>query len=145
MTTTDQVFELTSDDFEILDTPRGKVIKTVLKGVSLILFYNSVSCEFSQQFLPVINSLVGDIGCTFGTFDIDKHKEYVALSLQTKTPITYTPYLVIFVGGKPYMSYHGPPDPIEIKKLIMYVQLMQTITASMCFNENSIIPIYKVV
>lgn len=142
--TQQEVFEMTPDDFNVVDTPRGKVIETVLKGVAMVLFHNPVSCEFSQKFLPVISTLAGDIGCSFGTFDIDKYKTYVALSLQTKTPITYTPYTVIFVNGKPYMSYHGPPDPVEMKKLIMYVQLMQTITAAMCFNENSVIPIYKV-
>jgi hypothetical protein len=139
-----EVFELNPDDFKIIDTPRGKVIETVIKGLSMILFYNPISCKHSLEFLPIIKNLAGDIGCTFGIFDIDKYKDYTSLSLHTKTPITYTPYIVLFINGKPYMSYNGPPDSIEIKKLIMYAQLMQTVTASMCFSENSVIPIYKI-
>jgi len=138
-----EVFTLTPNDFKVSTTPRGDVIETVLKGISMILFHNP-DCEYSQPFIPIIEKLVDDVGCTFGMFDIKQYSEHTALSLKTKTPLSYTPYLVLYVNGKPYMSYNGPPDEIEIKKLIMYVQLMQTITASMCFDEKSSIPIYKV-
>ncbi len=138
-----EVIELTPDDFKILNTPRGDVIETILKGVSLILFYNP-ECKYSQTFMPLLDQMNNTIGCLFAKFNIVKYSTHTALSLKTKTPLTYTPYIVLYVNGKPYMSYNGPPDEIEMKKLIMYIQLMQTITAAMCFNENSVIPIYKI-
>jgi hypothetical protein len=138
-----EVFELTPNDFKIINTPRGDVIETILKGLSLILFYNP-DCEYSKPFIPLLDTMNNTIGCTFAKYDIVKYAEHTALTLKTKTPLTYTPYVVLYVNGKPYMSYSGPPDEIELKKLILYVQLMQTITAAMCFNENSVIPIYKV-
>lgn len=113
--TPQKVFEMTPDDFNVVDTPRGKVIETLLKGVAIVLFHNPVSWESSHEFIPDISALAGHYGCPFGTFDIDKYKAHdVALSLQTKTPL---PRTVIFVNGKPYMSYHGPPDPVELKLL----------------------------
>jgi thioredoxin-like negative regulator of GroEL len=107
--------EMTPDDFNVVDTPRGKVIETVLKGVAIVFFHNPVSCEFFQELIPDITALAGNYGCPFGTFDIDKYKAHdVALTLQTKA----LPRTVIFVNGKPYMSYHGPPDAVELKLLI---------------------------
>ena len=138
-----EVVELTPDDFKVINTPRGDVIETILKGISLVLFYNP-DCEYSNAFLPLLDQMNNTIGCLFGKFNIVKYQTHTALTLKTKTPLTYTPYIVLYVNGKPYMSYNGPPDEVEIKKLIMYIQLMQTITASMCFNENTVIPIYKI-
>lgn len=140
---TQEVFELVPDDFKIINTPKGDVIETILKGVSLVLFYNP-ECKHCQPFHSVLDNLNNTVGCTFAKYDITKYPQHTQLTFKTKTPITYTPYIVLFVNGKPYMSYNGPSDEVELKKLIMYIQLMQTITASICFSEHSIIPVYRV-
>lgn len=128
-------------DFKVVPTLKGNIIETNITGVSLVLFY-SPDCTHSTSYLQLVNTMNDDY-CTFAKFDISKYAEYAVQSLNTKTPLTYTPYIVIYVNGKPYMSYNGPPDIAEIKKLIMYVQLMQTVTASLSFDKNSVIPIYK--
>lgn len=133
--------ELTPSDFKIVSTPRGDVIETTVKGISFVLFY-SPDCTHSVSYLHLVNTM-NEENCTFAKFDISKYAEYTVQSLNTKTPLTYTPYIVIYVNGKPYMSYNGPPDIAEIQRLIIYVQLMQTITASLVFDKNSIIPNYK--
>jgi|CXWK01.1.fsa_nt_gi hypothetical protein len=133
--------ELTPSDFKIVPTVKGDVIETTIKGISLVLFYNQ-ECVHSTPYLQLVNTM-NDEYCTFAKFDIVKYAEHTIQSLKTATPLTYTPYIVIYVNGKPYMAYSGPPDIAEIKRLIIYVQLMQTITASLVFEKNSIIPNYK--
>jgi len=135
------MLDLMPSDFKISPTPKGDVIETNVKGISLVVFY-SPDCTHSTAYLQLVNTM-NDEYCTFAKFDISKYSEYTVQSLNTKTPLTYTPYIVIYVNGRPYMSYNGPPDIAEIKRLIMYVQLMQTVTASLIFDKNSIIPIYK--
>lgn len=136
------MLDLQPSDFKIVPTIKGDIVEINMKGIVFVVFYGT-DCTHSIPYLQLANT-INDEYCTFAKFDITKHAEYAVQSLNTKTPLTYTPYIVIYVNGRPYMSYSGPPDIVEIKKLIMYINLMQTVTASLTFDKNSVIPVYKI-
>lgn len=43
------------------------------------------------------------------------------MSKGTIAPITYVPYIVLYVNGVPFMSYKGPHDLTEIKRFVFEV------------------------
>ncbi len=140
------MLELTPLNFKVVPTMKGIVLGNDIKGISLIVFYK-LNCEKSNTFLQLFDTAMDDNDyCTFAKVNTDMYPEYIAESAKTKTPINVSdgPYVVIYVDGRPYMSYDGPVDNIEIKKLLMYVHLMQTVTASLNFNNDTIIPVYKI-
>lgn len=140
------MLELTPLNFKVVPTMKGIVLGNDIKGISLVVFYK-LNCEKSNTFLQLFDTAMDDNDyCTFAKINADMYLEYIAESTKTKTPINVDngPYIVIYVDGRPYMSYDGPADNIEIKKLLMYVHLMQTVTASLVFNENSVIPVYQI-
>jgi glutaredoxin len=114
--------------------------------LTVVLFYkNEENRKYSDEFKRVFAE-IEETGfeCKFGVINIDEHSEAAEMASQTKTPINYVPYVVIYAQGRPYMSYGGKIDSIELVKLITYVQLMQTVTASLQFDAASIVPMYIV-
>lgn len=141
------MLDLTPFDFNILKTPKGDVIEyKSSKDLTVIIFYkNDENKVYSDQYIKIFKEIEQtEMECTFAGINVDEYPNQLELSTNTKTPIHYVPYVVIYVQGRPYMSYSGKIDPVEIIKLITYVQLMQTVTASMQFDPKSIIPIYMV-
>ena len=43
---------LNSDDFNVLNGEKGKILSTEIKGFSLILFY-STQCEYCKKLIPI--------------------------------------------------------------------------------------------
>ena len=92
-----------------------------IPGMSLILFY-STQCEFCQKLIPIFKFLPGTLGgCQFGMINVSTNRECVKMSQGTIAPITYVPYIVLFMGGKPFMKYQGPYDANEIKRFVFEV------------------------
>lgn len=138
--------ELTPTDFNIIKTIKGDLVEFLSKELTVVLFYkNEENRKYSDEFKRVFAE-IEETGfeCKFGVINIDEHSEAAEMASQTKTPINYVPYVVIYAQGRPYMSYGGKIDSIELVKLITYVQLMQTVTASLQFDAASIVPMYIV-
>lgn len=137
--------ELSPDDFQIVNTLKGKLIQLEsIKDISIVLFFKS-DCEISNQIKKMLTLIdETDIECNIYYFDSDKYKGYIKSTFYTKTPIYELPYLVIFANKRPYMSYSGNFNIIDITKLITYVQLLQTVTASIKMVENSVVPVYYI-
>lgn len=112
---------LTSDDFNIAKGTKGNILCTSIPGFSLILFY-STQCVHCQTLIPIFKHLPGTIGgCQFGMINVSTNKQCVRMSRDTIAPITYVPYIILYVNGKPFMKYNGPHDPSEIKRFVMEV------------------------
>jgi hypothetical protein len=113
---------LTSDDFVINRGTKGNILCHSIPGFSLILFY-SIQCEHCKTLLPIFRSLLpGSIsGCQIGMVNVSQNKACVKMSKNTIAPITYVPYIVLYIDGKPFMSYKGPYDPNEIKRFVIEV------------------------
>ncbi len=112
---------LTSEDFSIQRGTKGDIMCHNIPGFSLILFY-STFCDYCQKFIPIFKRIPGTIGgCQFGMINVSKNREAVEMSLRTISPIKYVPYIVLYINGKPFMSYKGPSEEGEIRRFVMEV------------------------
>lgn len=138
------MLELTPADFKIIKTPKGDLVEYLNKKLFVVLFFKDeenkkYSDEYKRVFAEIEET---EFECSFATFNVDKYPEQLELASKTKTPINYVPYVVIYAQGRPYMSYSGKIDSVELVKLVTYVQLMQTVTASIQFDSKTIVPMY---
>lgn len=125
---------LTGEDFTLQNTPKGKVLTNSLSGFSLIMFY-SMQCNHSKVFFPIFTQLPASIGgCLIGIVNVNKNKKLVQDSLTTITPITYVPYIVLYIKGQPYMKYQGPPTVEAITKFVFEVS--KKVNARQKFSDD---------
>jgi len=112
---------LCNDDFQLAKGSKGNILCSSIPGYSLILFY-SPQCKYCQTILPVFRSLPGSIGgCQFGMVNVSINKQCIRMSKDTIAPITYVPYIVLYINGRPFMKYQGPPTADEMKRFILEV------------------------
>ena len=112
---------LTSDDFNVRKGMNGNILCTAIRGFSLILFYSN-DCVHCTNLKPIYKRLPGSIGgCQFGMINVSMNFSCVQMSQHTIAPITFVPYIIMYVDGKPFMKYQGPHDEHEIKKFIIEV------------------------
>lgn len=112
---------LSSDDFNVQQGQRGKILCTQIKGFSVILFY-SVQCDHCQTLIPIFKTLPQYFaGFQFGMINISNNKNVIMMAKDTIAPITYVPYVLFFVDGKPFMQYSGPYELSEIRRFITEV------------------------
>lgn len=135
--------EFEPSNFSIQSTPRGPMINLANNNnICTVLFYQE-SCHLCEPYFKLFQS-IECADCEFAVFNVSRYAEYAKLSLGTKTPLQYTPYIVVYINGRPYTSYNGPPDEDELKKLIGYLKIMQYVTSHMTVDEQSFVPIYKI-
>ena len=112
---------LSSDDFSVAKGSKGNILCHSIPGFSLILFY-STQCTHCQQLIPIFKRLPGTIGgCQFGMINVSSNKQCVRMSKNTIAPISYVPYIVLYIQGKPFMRYNGPHDSNEIRRFVIEV------------------------
>lgn len=112
---------LSSDDFSIAKGTRGNILCNSIPGFSLILFY-STQCPHCQTLIPIFKKLPGSIGgCQFGMINVSSNKTCVRMSKETIAPITYVPYIVLYINGRPFMKYQGPHNAEEILRFVLAV------------------------
>lgn len=112
---------LTSEDFNVQRGSKGDILCHQIPGFSLILFY-STHCEHCHALIPMFKKMPGTIGgCQFGMVNVGSNRKCVEDSQKTIAPITYVPYIVLYINGKPFMVYKGPYDEGEIRRFIIDV------------------------
>ena len=112
---------LTAEDFVIQKGAKGNIMCHGIPGFSLILFY-STHCTHCQTLIPIFKKLPGTIqGCQFGMINVSTNKKCIQMSKNTVAAISYVPYIVLHVNGRPFMVYKGPYDPNEIRRFVIEV------------------------
>ena len=112
---------LSSDDFQVRRGDKGNILCNGLQGFSLVLFY-STNCKHCNVLVPIFKKLPGNIaGCQFAMVNISTNRECIEMSKNTISPITYVPYIILFIDGRPFMKYDGPSDVGEIGRFVMEV------------------------
>uniref|UniRef100_A0A6C0D113 Thioredoxin domain-containing protein n=1 Tax=viral metagenome TaxID=1070528 RepID=A0A6C0D113_9ZZZZ len=112
---------LTSDDFTISKGTKGDIMCHSIPGFSLILFY-STQCQHCQTLIPIFKKLPGSIGgCQFGMINVSTNMQCIRMSKDTVAPITYVPYIILYINGRPFMRYGGPHDAKEISRFVFEV------------------------
>ena len=141
---------LSANDLTVQKGARGNILCNSIPGFSLILFY-STQCQYCQNLIPIFKSLPGTVGgCQFGMINVSKNKSVILLSKETIAPITYVPYMILYIQGKPFMRYDGPPNQKEIQNFILDVaskiqskqQFTKTENPNVQEDTNSGIPAY---
>lgn len=112
---------LSSEDFYIAKGSKGNILCNSISGFSLILFY-STQCPHCSNLIPIFKKLPGTIGgCQFGILNVGTNKQCIRMSKETIAPITYVPYIILYVAGKPFMRYQGPHESSEITRFVLEV------------------------
>lgn len=112
---------LSNDDFILSKGTKGNILCTSIPGFSLILFY-STQCPHCQKLIPIFKKLPGTIGgCQFGMVNVSTNKECIRLSKDTIAPITYVPYVLLYINGRPFMRYNGSYSLEELKRFVIDV------------------------
>ncbi len=126
---------LGNDDFYVSKGSKGPILCNSISGFSLILFY-STQCPHCQILIPIFKKLPGTIGgCQFGMVNVSTNKQCIKMSKDTIAPITYVPYLVLYIGGKPFMRYSGPHDIGEIRRFV--IEVAQKVNNKQKFTSES--------
>jgi len=140
---------LDSEDFHITKGTKGNIMCHNIPGFTLVLFY-STQCTYCKTLIPIFKKLPGTIGgCQFGMINVTTNKKCVSLSRETITPITYVPYIILYINGRPFMCYKGPHDIKEIHRFI--VEVSQKMQNRQKFSEEQVkedhrggIPLYTI-
>ena len=127
---------LSNEDFVLSKGTKGNILCTSIPGFSLILFY-STQCPHCQNLLPIFKRLPGSInGCQFGILNVSNNKNCIRLSKDTIAPITYVPYIVLYVNGRPFLKYSGPPAESELKRFVF--EVAQKIQSKQKFSADNV-------
>lgn len=114
---------LNTDDFSIKQGKNGKIMCTRLTGFSFLLFYSN-GCKHCKSLIPIFKELPKQIhGCQFGMVNVTSHESRgcIELSRQTICQIDYVPLLIIYIHGRPFMTYKGAANTQEIQEFIIKV------------------------
>lgn len=112
---------LNKQDFALTQGKNGTLLSTQVPGLSLLLYY-SPRCPHSNNLLPIFKKLPTIInGCAFGIINVSKNRELIQMAQQSITPITYVPYIILYVNGKPYMVYNGPHNENNITEFVIEI------------------------
>jgi hypothetical protein len=127
---------LSSEDFTINKGTKGNILCHSIPGFSLILFY-STQCEHCQKLIPIFKKLPGTIGgCQFGMVNVSANKSCIKMSKDTIAPITYVPYIVLYINGRPFMRYSGPNEVGEIRRFVF--EVAQKVNSKQKFSEEQV-------
>ena len=127
---------LSSEDFTVNKGTKGNILCHTILGFSLILFY-STQCEHCQKLIPIFKKLPGTIGgCQFGMVNVSANKTLIKMSKETIAPITYVPYIVLFINGRPFMRYSGPNDINEIRRFVF--EVAEKVNSKQKFSEDQV-------
>ena len=95
-----------------------------LTGYSFIMF-NSRSCTYCKDIHPSFSKLVQMIqGCNFVVMDVEQQNQrVVGLSQQSRTPIEYVPFLLLYANGQPIAQYMPDENNLNanVDKMIKFL------------------------
>ena len=127
---------LGNDDFTLMKGTKGNILCSSIPGYSLILFY-STQCPHCQNLLPIFKRLPGSInGCQFGIINVSTNKTCIRLSKDTISPITYVPYIILYINGRPFLRYSGPPVESEIRRFVF--EVAQKVQSKQKFSNEQV-------
>lgn len=122
---------LTPEDFFL---NQNQDLCNKIGGYSFVMF-NSPDCVYCKDIHPSfvkVSKMI--LGCTFAVMEVGQR--IIGLSQQSKTPIEYVPYILLYGHGQPIAQYQ--PDEINsnIEKMTEFLveQTKQTV-----INDNLII------
>ena len=103
------LFYLGSRDFSVDEAPKGKVLVNNQKGIMFCLFHADMNkCQYCMEAIPELKKLSLKMpGVKFGLCNLNRDQDVYYMSTQTIAPIERVPYMILYVQGRPLMSYDG--------------------------------------
>jgi thiol-disulfide isomerase/thioredoxin len=131
------IYYLSSDDFHVEQGQSGQIMCHKIANIAMILFY-SKGCDSCKDFIPKFKTLPTKVnGCVFGMVNVSVDgQKIIKLSQSTITPITYVPFVVLYVNGKPYLEYRGAKDVQQIAQFVFEVS--QLINNKQQFSKGQV-------
>lgn len=109
---------LTDENFKVVEGKKGPILATSVPGICVVLFY-SKNCKWCQNALPIFNTLPSSIRTvTFAALNVSVYQSVAEMSNATIAPITEVPYIILFVGQKPFIKYKGKITYNEIGRFV---------------------------
>lgn len=139
---------LKNNDFFVDTGKKGKVLCcTQNKGVMFVFFYlGDGQCQNCETMKPDFMSLVNEMPqIQYAMVDIGKNMEIASKSKQTVAPITYVPYLIVYVNGRPFLRYDGGKSKQEMKNFLKELLAnipKEVIQQSSAAKFDSEVPVY---
>lgn len=125
-----------SQDFFVDEGTKGKVLCNNTKGLCLILFHADASqCAHCEEAIPEFKKLPFRMaGVKFGLCNVNKNREVLQLAEQTIAPITYVPFIILYVNGRPTMRYDGERT---LQKMLDFLNdVLNRLQSNKAFYEN---------
>lgn len=116
------IIYLTSEDFVIDNKhsvqPTNDKVLCLRKAPPLlfVMFHaDGGKCKICDNIMPFVQTLPKIFRtCAFGLVNINKNMNIVKESQKTITNITYVPYFIFYVNGRPAMRYDAPRTPQDM-------------------------------
>jgi thiol-disulfide isomerase/thioredoxin len=127
---------LNSNDFYITEGSKGKVLCNYLKDLTFVLFHaDADKCPHCEELIPEFKKLPHFIqSCKFALVNLNKNQDIIAKSNQTIAPVTYVPYMILYVNGRPFLRYEGNRT---LKDLVEFInEVIQRIKSKSNFVES---------
>jgi hypothetical protein len=141
---------LRSQDFYLDEGTKGKVMCNNTKGFCLVLFHaDSSRCTHCEECIPEFKKLPYKMGgVKFALVNVNRERDVVQMSAVTISPITYVPYIVLYINGRPTFRYDG--ERTTEKMLEFLNDVMSSLQSKTAFVNNpnvrieSEIPAYSI-
>lgn len=110
-------------DFETRTYNNKKIFCLKVDGLVLVYYY-SPQCKYCINFTPFFQSLATRLVSTvkFGIVNCKNIMDTINQSLDSTTPISEVPYIMLYSNGWPVERYMGPADIESIKNFIILVR-----------------------
>ena len=129
---------LSQYDFFMAPGERSQLMCNRIQGMSLVMFYTT-ECAYCHNLLNVFKQLPRAVyGCQFGIVNLSVNKQIALASKNTATPITYVPYIILYIDGRPFLKYDGERDMQHLTQFIHEVS--QNIHAKQQFVRERTTP-----
>jgi len=129
---------LTSEDYHVENGPQKPLLGHTISGFSLILFYSN-KCPTCKPIYEVFKQLPGTVnGCQFGMINVSTSKKVVEMSQSTTSPLTYVPYIILYLNGKPIMAYEDDSVPTVNKIQNFIREIAQNIRHKQQFSKERV-------
>lgn len=132
----DSLKYLSYEDFSIQPAKKGgHVLCNNIEGVSLVLIY-SQQCPHCNDIFPHFKNLPRIIPqCKFALLNINKNEQVAHMSSKTIAPITYVPFMILYVNGRPAMKYNGEKTTTAISQFVN--EVLSRLKMKTSFTQNS--------
>lgn len=139
---------LSEKDFSVQQGKKGQVLCNNLPGISLVLFF-SKKCPHCVSSFPVFEHLPQIIpGCRFALLNVSTYSNVARMSQKTIAPITYVPFIILYVNGRPFMKYNGEKTVKAIasfvNEVLSKIQSKKNFSSSTSVEHEDAIPEYSI-